>query len=255
MKTNRTTTLDAQEDEYWFPYHYIAQMPTEGFRQHFVDTWGINYISTINFLLKRITNINPNSLIDIGCGDGRLTREIALNSNVSTLYGIDYSQRAINLASAMNANLPQVKFMAADITSNHEIPKSDVIILMEVFEHIPIESCKIFIESISKMLKPRGRLLITVPHKNKPLENKHFQHFSIKSLTEYIADYFNIIEVIPFEKIGLLRKVLNLVLSNRLFVLSNGFILRKCYLFHQRYLFKCRSETECQRLFVEAEIK
>lgn len=247
--------IDSQENEYWFPYHYVAKMPDEGFQQHFVDIWGINYISTIEFMLNRIRDLNPESLIDVGCGDGRLTREIALNTEVSTLYGVDYSSRAINLARAMNQDISWVQFAAEDIMSDHKLPKADVIILMEVFEHIPIESCRAFLESVSKMLKPGGRMLMTVPHINKSVEYKHFQHFSIESLTAYLTNSFDIVDVVPFERKGIVRKCINYILANRLFVLHSGYILRLIYQFHQKHLFNCDSELDCQRLFVEATVK
>jgi cyclopropane fatty-acyl-phospholipid synthase-like methyltransferase len=247
--------IDSQENEYWFPYHYVTKMPAEGFRQHFVDTWGINYISTIEFILERIRKLNPNSLIDIGCGDGRLTREIALSTDVPILYGVDYSKRAISLATAMNQDISRIIYTAEDIMSVHELPKVDVIILMEVFEHIPIESCEQFLKSASQLLNKGGKLLLTVPHSNKPVEYKHFQHFSISSLTSSLENYFDIVDVVPFERKGIIRKWMNYLLANRFFILNNGRLLKYVYQFNKKFLFRCGSESCCQRLFVEATVK
>jgi len=101
-----------QEDEYLFPYHYVTEFQNGRFRQHFVDTWGINYALTLDFIVDKVLRISPTSLVDIGCGDGRLTRELSLHAAISKLYGVDYSQRAIGLAKAMNSDRPQIIFTA-----------------------------------------------------------------------------------------------------------------------------------------------
>ncbi|MDY6993511.1 MAG: methyltransferase domain-containing protein, partial [Pseudomonadota bacterium] len=174
---------------------------------------------------------------------------------VEAVYGIDYSQRAIKLAKAMNQDIPSVQFSAEDIMTDHKLPKADVIILMEVFEHIRIELCDDFIKSVSKMLNPGGKLLLTVPHVNKSVEYKHFQHFSIDSLNAYLEKYFDIVDVVPFERKGIVRKSMNYLLANRHFVLNNGFLLNLIYRFNKKFLFKCESESMCQRIFIEAVIR
>ena len=89
----------AQEAEYIFPYHYVAQRRPH-FAQHFYDSWGINYVSTIEYLLSRLSETHFSSLVDIGCGDGRMTREIAARFPQCDVVGVDYSERAIALAKA-----------------------------------------------------------------------------------------------------------------------------------------------------------
>jgi len=247
--------VDCQEEEYWFPYHYVSKMPELGFRQHFLDSWGINYISTIEFMLSRLGNVESESIIDIGCGDGRLTREIALSINPTTLVGVDYSSRAIKLAQAMNQDLERASFHATDITSAHELGSFDAAVLMEVFEHIPLDMANEFMVGVRALIKPGGRLLLTVPHNNKPVEYKHFQHFSVKSLLKYIEVDFDIVDVVPFERRGLSRVFLGSLLSNRLFVLNNSRLSNYIYSLHKEHLFFCKNERECQRIYVEAVAK
>ncbi|NCC85476.1 MAG: methyltransferase domain-containing protein [Clostridia bacterium] len=130
----------SQELEYWFPYHYVSVMPTDGFQGHYVDTWGVNYISTIEFILEQISKHPASSVVDVGCGDGRLTREIKLAFPECHAFGIDYSPRAIKLAQAMNQDIPDLNFIALDITAECLERKFDTAILMEVFEHVPIKT-------------------------------------------------------------------------------------------------------------------
>ena len=73
-------------------------------------------MSTIEFMIQRVNQIRPFSIIDVGCGDGRLTRELYLGCKAGSVLGLDYSTRAIRLAGAMNADCPEIEFLAVDIT-------------------------------------------------------------------------------------------------------------------------------------------
>jgi SAM-dependent methyltransferase len=244
-----------QEGEYWFPYHYVGKFENNHFKHFFLDTWAINYVSTIEYLLQKIEAGPGRRIVDIGCGDGRFSRELALAFQSSTVVGIDYSKRAIALASAMNPDIANLKFQSLDITKKHSLEPFDVAVLMEVFEHLPIEVAGNFMESVRALLKDNGVLYLTVPHENKPLEYKHFQHFSVKKTVNYLRPHFDVVEVVPFERISWHRGFILNVLSNRLFVLNSPRLLSIIYRWHKNSLFFCASEKECQRIFVKAVVK
>lgn len=244
-----------QENEYWFPYHYVAQFQNNHFKHYFLDTWSINYVSTIEYLLQKIDAGPGTRIVDIGCGDGRFSRELSRDFQSSTVVGIDYSKRAIALASAMNPDIASLKFQSLDITKKHSLGKFDIAVLMEVFEHIPIEDAGNFIGSVHALLKGGGALYLTVPHDNKPLEYKHFQHFSVEKIGAYLTPYFKIDEVVPIERITWRRGLILKVLSNRLFILSSPRLLSIIYRWYKNNLFFCASEKDCQRIFVKAVAK
>lgn len=245
---------DRQEEEYAFPYHYVARFG-ENFQHFFVDGWAINYASTIEFLLDRLRLSVPRRIVDIGCGDGRFSRELALAFPLASVLGIDYSRRAVALAAAMNPEIRNLQFDSLDINSEAGVQHFDTAILMEVFEHIPLPEADRFMESVRRLLVPGGFLYLTVPHINKPLEYKHFQHFSIESLSRYIRPHFDIVDVVPFEKRGFRRKLMEQILGNRLFILNNRVLLNAMYRWYRRTLFKCETEAECQRLFLLARAR
>jgi 2-polyprenyl-3-methyl-5-hydroxy-6-metoxy-1,4-benzoquinol methylase len=241
-----------QEVEYWFPYHYVTKMPKHGFREHFVDTWGINYISTIELIIDQIVKWPEYSIIDVGCGDGRLARELKIAFPNRQICGVDYSSRAIDLARVMNQSVPDLHFFDCDITTTKLDHTSDVAILMEVFEHIPLDECDKFLKSVASLLTEGGQLLLTVPHSNKPVEYKHFQHFTVSSISEYLSRYFVVEEVVLFEKKGFRRRVVEKILCNGLFVLNHQHLLDGLYSYCKKRLFYCDSELDCQRIFVRA---
>ena len=55
------------------------------------------------------------SLIDVGCGDGRLIYEAIGYKKFSKLVGVDYSDKAISFAKIINNNC---KFYRIDLTTN-----------------------------------------------------------------------------------------------------------------------------------------
>lgn len=258
MSQSNSSAQDAlirqtQDDEYLFPYHYVARMPEKGFKQHFADSWGINYISTIDFLLARVRASTPASLVDVGCGDGRLSREIAVGTDVVRVCGVDYSARAIALALAMNQDVPRIEFRKCDISGDTDLGRFDSAILMEVFEHIPPEEGADFIRGVWRLLNPQGRLHVTVPHANKPVEYKHFRHFTVDGLVACLEKDFDVVTVVPFEKIaGIRRRLLKRILYNQYFVLNHPRLLDFAYHWYMKHLFFCDSERECQRIYVEA---
>jgi 2-polyprenyl-3-methyl-5-hydroxy-6-metoxy-1,4-benzoquinol methylase len=244
-----------QDEEYGFPYHYLTSFENGAFRHFSNDTWGINYVSTIEFLLEHLGGIDFSSIVDIGCGDGRFTKELWKRFPGSRVAGVDYSSKAIGLAKAMNCDVQGISFEVCDITRVNTDAKFDVAVLMEVLEHIPPDNAAAFIYGIHKLLRPGGVLLLTVPHTNKPVAYKHYRHFNSALIGESLADYFEIVKVIPFEKISLTRTIVNQILANRLFILSNARLLKMVYTYYKQHLFYCSSETSCQRLFVHATAK
>lgn len=253
--TELRSILISQESEYWLPYHYIARMPHDGFAQHFVDDWALNYISTIEFILRMVAQDNPSSLIDIGCGDGRFTREIHHKFPNIKVGGIDLSARAITLAKAMNQDATKIDFLQIDVTESRLSEPYESAVLMEVLEHIPTERVPYFLTGVRQTLKKNGILYLTVPHTNKAVEYKHFQHFTLKSISAHLAPYFDIVEITPFEKRGLSRQILQALLCNSFFVLNNRRLLNFLYNLYSKYLFFCPSESQCQRIYVKAIAK
>ena len=236
-----------QDDEYEFPYHYVSQF-RNGFTQVFNDTWGINYVSTIEYIIEQLKHERFNSLIDMGCGDGRLVRELSREFPNQAICGIDYSSQAIGLANIMNRDC---EYYQADISSQL-VKKADLITLIEVFEHVPPEMANNFVDGIHHHLNDGGVLYITVPHENKPVEYKHYRHFNSKTITECFNDRFFIEGIIPFESNGIMKYIIDIILTNRLFILNNQRLKNYIYNFYKRNLFLVENESECNRLFVKA---
>jgi hypothetical protein len=91
-----------------------------------------------------------------------------------------------------------------------------------------------------------------VPHANVPLQAKHFQHFTSESILRALEGSFTPLAVVPFERRGWRRRLMNELLQNRFFILNHRRTLARLYAWYRERLFACESEAQCQRLFVEA---
>lgn len=235
-----------QDDDYSFPYHYVSQFKN-GYTQAFSFDWGIYYASGLEFILDKVKQCSPNSILDIGTGDGRLIRELSLIFDENQrILGVDYSERAINMAKALN---PTLNFHVMDIISENNDEQFDVVTLIEVLEHIPLEKVDQFVKSITKFLGPDGKLLLTVPHANIPVTRKHFQHFSSESLKKYLEPYFVVEEVIYLDKRSKMVAFIRKILQNQYFILNHWGIRKRLYSFYKNnYLIT--DEKNCGRIFI-----
>jgi len=241
-----------QEAMYMYPYHYLPVLNDSGFAQSRNLAWGYEYLSYLHYIIDKTDALGYESLMDVGCGDGRLLSEIHRKHNDKKLVGIDYSQRAIDFARIIN---PDVTWICGDITtiSSSEY-RSDIITLIEVLEHIEPDKIGGFLSSLASHLDASGRLIVTVPSVNIPTNKKHYQHFSLATLGSVLEPYYDILDVVYLNAFNLTRKIIHKLLTNRLFIMNNAFILNACYKFYTKKLLVA-NEGNCSRIGVVCKKK
>ena len=78
-----------KEEQYSFPYHHIphfAENDTPQISRRM--RWGFEYLCCKQHIVEEIVGRAPNSIIDIGCGDGSLLGE--LSRKVPKCVGVDF---------------------------------------------------------------------------------------------------------------------------------------------------------------------
>lgn len=169
-----------QEQRYFFPYHYLDLRSDE--HRFFLH---LEYLGYLRLVKKLIAPFNGQRILDAGCGDGRFCYEMS-KENVH-LTGVDFSAAAIAWAKLFN---PGIDFYAQDL-KDLDLPYSfDVICFIETLEHIIPEQIPSVLALLSSRLKPEGKLIITVPSTKMPLIPKHYQHFTVDSLTKALEGHF-----------------------------------------------------------------
>lgn len=188
-----------QERQYRYPYHYIPEVVGGQFSQVQSWSWGMQYLGGMELVLSRLEALSFKSLIDVGCGDGRFLREARKRFEGVDLFGVDYSQSAVQIAKAMN---PDIEYVCTDISTMSFSGGYYVCTMVEVLEHIKPDSVLSFLESVHGSMNPEGTLILTVPHKNKKLNEKHFQHFTSDTLSRSLESSFDVVSIIPFESLS-----------------------------------------------------
>lgn len=242
-----------QEAQYDYPYHYIPEFSDGVFSQTRHWSWGYRYLGGIKVVFDQIKDQTKSnqikSLIDIGCGDGRFIREFAEKYPDIRCVGVDYSDRAIKMAQMMN---PELNFQCIDITKENHLKKYDMATSIEVLEHIPPENLDLFVESIALILNDKGIFILTVPHINKGLNKKHYQHFSGDQLVKILKPCFTDFRVIPFDPASRTLKYMQKLIGNLggNFIITNKKILTRFYkLYINKYLY-ASDEKRCGRIAV-----
>lgn len=101
------------------------------------------------------------AIVDFGCGNGEILREIKkINSN-SMLIGLDVSEEALRQAREKNSDADFFKIEDGD-SFPIKNSSADFVFSSEVMEHV-YDTQNAF-EEISRILKSGGELLITVPY-------------------------------------------------------------------------------------------
>lgn len=204
---------DIQAQQYSFPYHYIPQYDEEGFWQS--RRWGfaLSYVTALSLIDRILQPLIGGSHLDVGCGDGALVNWLADRHPDLELHGIDLDARAI--AWARQFGRDNAEFHCTDLVARGLGRTFASASMVEVLEHVPPVEIPDFLAAVAAHLSDEGTLVLTVPHVNKRVSEKHFQHFSRDSLARTLSPHFTIEYWCGFERLGLLEKAYFRLLQNR----------------------------------------
>lgn len=218
-----------QELQYEFPYHYLPYLQQGVPRLHRCLSWGLEYLTYTSFVVELIRRSAPESLLDLGCGDGRLIDMI--ENSVPQVSGVDLSERAIAFARAFN---PGIEFMCTDIATLSA--EYECVTLIEVLEHIPDEQYNMagFVRNVARLVKRDGRLLVSVPTINVPVNRKHYRHYDLALLEATLEPFFKIERHWWLYRRGMCEQLLRSMLVNRFYILNWTPLLALMWRIHYR---------------------
>lgn len=102
------------------------------------------------------------SLLDVGCNVGEWLADCARRFPSARLAGVDLSEAALGMA---RERLPRLELCVAGA---EQLPFPDqsfqYVTCMEVLEHLPAVHRAMTLREIRRVLRPGGRLILTVPH-------------------------------------------------------------------------------------------
>jgi 2-polyprenyl-3-methyl-5-hydroxy-6-metoxy-1,4-benzoquinol methylase len=172
MTVHDSYMFKIQDSLYEFPYHYIPHFTSDGtpFLSRKLN-WGLEYLCYQQHLREKVLSLNPGSVLEVGCGDGCFVGN--LPPDIPVRVGADLSSKAIAFARAFHPDCTFYDYDAAFIED-----RFDVVVAIEVMEHIPEENLPDFFNVLYKRLNDNGRIIISVPTTVIPLNKKHYRHYT-----------------------------------------------------------------------------
>jgi len=110
---------------------------------------------------KQIPHNKKIKILDFGCGKGKMFGEILKMNPNADLVGVDVSEKAISF---IKKKFPKQKFKKIEEGSILPLTTNtfDFIIASDVLEHI--YDTELIFSEIARILKPGGKILISVPY-------------------------------------------------------------------------------------------
>ena len=164
----------------------------------------------IQYILDNIKKIENLDILDLGCGGGLSCEPLSrLKANVT---GIDFIKENINIAKkhALKSNL-DIEYIHADLEALNIKKKYDLILMLEVIEHI--DSWEQLISQIKKNLKPKGSIIFSSI--NKTQLSKFFAIYVAENLLNWIPKNTH-----NFNKLVSPKKLEKILIQNN-FIIKN----------------------------------
>jgi len=151
-----------------------------------------------------VTSVSPNSFLEIGCGEGHITR-ILLDSTQSKIHATDISLSVLK-ETKKTFNTDRISWEVAKLETYQPIAVSDMVVCCEVLEHLTdpilgLQALSAFGSQwylLSVPREPLWRILNMMrcaylkDFGNSP---GHIQHWSKSSFVRLVIRYFDIIKI------------------------------------------------------------
>lgn len=230
--------------KYRLPYHWIRDP---------LHHYSLPYFGYIHIVVRELPP-PPAHIFDAGCGDGRVAKEVIQKGY--QIVGVDFLELSVVYAQTL---VPEGTFVVADLTTDLKMEphQFDAAILIEVYEHIPSELCPVVLTNLYRVLRPGGRLIISVPTKIMAPSNLHYRHFDRYELEEELMTAgFHITKIIRQHQLDgitkwLLSDQVNWFLNNRW--IQPQFLKRLRHWWYMRYANEVKQNLPYGRLIVVAE--
>jgi 2-polyprenyl-3-methyl-5-hydroxy-6-metoxy-1,4-benzoquinol methylase len=163
------------------PYKWLAMYAIKGAQKPDIS------LSSIRKRLNVMAGLCAGKVIELCCGRGELSHEIRLRGLEVT--GVDINIQKIETA---GKKYPDITFLCHDILTIPFEPHSfDTVLLPEVLEHVNCETGDRMLSSAWRILKPAGRLIVSVPNENCIPHPNHVRIFTRQSLADILSPYGN----------------------------------------------------------------
>lgn len=164
-----------------FENYTSTSMLTGGGESALTD-WSIGYFNT--YIVPHLPSRRDSRILEIGCGYGRYL--LAMEKlEYTDVYGIDISKEQVEYA---QQKLGLMNISKEDALNFLEVShhKYDVILLLDVLEHLELDYAIRLISLIRSTLNPDGVFIVQVPNAMSPLSpNRHWDITHLRAYTTH----------------------------------------------------------------------
>ncbi len=151
--------------------------------------------------LRSLVGEPTHPIVDLGCGSGAVMRRLATDFGHATIVGVDVSVAMLKEAMAHCSQLPgSVEFVRADVPPLPFVNQSLDSIVAAYFIH-QVSDLDVLFREISRVLRPRGRIVATSYESTKLVQPLHRQAGFFPRTVEMIREAADRAGLIRFERI------------------------------------------------------
>jgi 2-polyprenyl-3-methyl-5-hydroxy-6-metoxy-1,4-benzoquinol methylase len=125
----------------------------------------IKFNPRIEYAWKTIVKYAPKKplrILEVGCGMGSICKRMHDHWPAAAITGMDISAQSIQLAQKLFSN-EKVDFKESILTPDTFNEQFDLIVFMDVYEHIAVEDRPEVHAALLKILGNKGRIILSVP--------------------------------------------------------------------------------------------
>lgn len=112
------------------------------------------HIKQREFIVDVVKKLNPPHILELGCGFGRITRELAKALPQTMIFAVDISPDQIDNAREYCKGITNVEFLVGDINNpSTSMLACELVLAVEVLLHIPIDSLELTLSEIFRWAK------------------------------------------------------------------------------------------------------
>jgi ubiquinone/menaquinone biosynthesis C-methylase UbiE len=172
-----------------------SRKPTGRFGKFYARLMNIGHSSLTRWGLSHVSINNTDTILDIGCGGGKTINTLAKAATEGKIYGIDYSEFCVAVATSLNKRLIDAGRVEVLHASVESLPFRD-----DLFDLVTAVESYYFwpdltdnLKEIRRVLKPGGSvILINEMYRDERFEKRNANWARIGDFTYHLPEEFKV---------------------------------------------------------------
>ena len=129
------------------------------------------------------------AVLDVGCGDGKITHQLALRVPKGRVVGIDSSESMIRFAQETHVAQANLSFALKDVTNLRYTNEFDLAVSTFCLQWVPEKLTAL--RGVRNSLRPGGKMILVMPLRNPKIASLRKQMTREARWNDYFVDYID----------------------------------------------------------------